>query len=207
MSTNVIHFNSLSRLGLMFAKSYAPDLLKLLVIYRNISASEAASRLNLHIKTAQDFLETLHQEGVVTRKEARDRRRPYYRYILASKELIFKIDLDDLVNHQERTRLMEWRIREKKNSGAVFKTARNTNIISTVSIFSGQRRRRTERKVLLTRCQGEFLFHLPFPTQQFESVSDIIKQARISGSDIPEVLDIIHLLTKEGIIEIGLGSE
>ena len=52
-----MEYEKAARLGALLAKDYAEDLFKLLVNYQNISASEAASRLSLHIRTAQDFLD------------------------------------------------------------------------------------------------------------------------------------------------------
>ena len=58
-------FKQAAILGSFISKDYAEDIFELLVNYQAISASEAAARLNLHIKTAQDFLEALapHQLG------------------------------------------------------------------------------------------------------------------------------------------------
>ena len=56
-------FQKAARLGACLSKDYAQDLFRLMVNYRDISASEAASRLNIHIRTAQDFLETLADLG------------------------------------------------------------------------------------------------------------------------------------------------
>ena len=53
-------FKTAAALGALLSKDYAENFFKLLVNYQDISASEAASRLNLHIRTAQDFLESLH---------------------------------------------------------------------------------------------------------------------------------------------------
>ena len=52
---NTMDFKKAALLGTYISKDYAEDVFKLLVNYKSISASEAASRLNLHIKTAQDF--------------------------------------------------------------------------------------------------------------------------------------------------------
>ena len=52
-------FNSAAKLGSLISKDYAEEFFKLLIKYKDISASEAASRLNQHIKTAQDFLDGL----------------------------------------------------------------------------------------------------------------------------------------------------
>ena len=46
-------------LGSLLSKKYARDLLRLLKVYQDISSSEAASRLNLHVQTVQEFLEGL----------------------------------------------------------------------------------------------------------------------------------------------------
>jgi len=53
----------------------------------------------------------------------------------------------------------------------------------------------------LTRNQGNFLYYLPFPTEPFLSVADIIKKAKIEELRIPEVLDIIDTLFDHKIIE------
>lgn len=52
-------FETAAKLGAYFSKDYAEELFRLLVNYKDISASEAASRLNLHIQTVQDFLEAM----------------------------------------------------------------------------------------------------------------------------------------------------
>jgi hypothetical protein len=51
------------------AKDYSEDFFILLVNYQDISASEAASRLGLHIRTAQDFLDGLAALGIVNKTE------------------------------------------------------------------------------------------------------------------------------------------
>ena len=62
-------YETAARLGAILSKDYAEDFFKLLVNYQDISASEAASRLSLHIRTAQDFLENLTELDVVKKTE------------------------------------------------------------------------------------------------------------------------------------------
>ena len=52
-------FKTAAKLGAYFSKDYAEEILRLLVNYIDISASEAASRLNINIHPAQDFLEAM----------------------------------------------------------------------------------------------------------------------------------------------------
>jgi len=194
-------FKTTSQLGSIISKEYAGDFFKLLVIYKDISASEAASRLNLHISTAQDFLEGLFAQGIVTKREAFEKKRPYFRYSLKKKKVTLSVDLGALYDNQHHLDRLKWRIREKKNSGAIFKTFSRSSFLSSVHFFFGEGRSRTEKKITLTKNQGQFLFYLPFPTEPFLSAADIIKKARIEESTIPEVLDILDDLLKHNIIE------
>jgi len=194
-------FNTASKLSSLISKDYAEDFFKLLVMYQDISASEAASRLNLHTKTAQDFLEGLDSFGIVSKKEVFEKKRPYFRYSLKKKELTIHIDFAALYDKKDNQDKLKWRIREKKNSGAMFKTFSKSDHISTVHFFLGKGRTCSEKKLNLTRNQGNFLFYLPFPTEPFLSVADIIKKAKIDESYIPEILDIVDVLEQYKIIE------
>ena len=194
-------FKKTSQLGSIIAKEYAGNFLKLLVIYKDISASEAASRLNLHISTAQDFLEGLYVQDIVTKREVFEKKRPYFRYTLKKKKVTLSINLETLYDKQAHQEKMKWRIREKKDSGVIFKTFSRSSFISSIHFFTGEGRSRTEKKITLTKKQGQFLFYLPFPTEPRLSTADIIKKAGIEESAIPEVLDIIDDLLKHNIIE------
>jgi hypothetical protein len=196
-------FKTASRLGPIISRDYAENFFKLLVIYKDISASEAASRLNLHISTAQDFLEGLNSLGIVTKKEAIEKKRPYFRYSLKKKSVTITIDFDAFYDKQAYQDRLKWRIREKKNSGAIFKTFSKTDFISAVHFFSGHGRTRMEGKISLTRNQGIFLHNLPFPTEPSLRVADIIKKAKIEESSVPEILDIVDALLVHDIIEKG----
>jgi predicted ArsR family transcriptional regulator len=64
-----MNFTEVSKISNLLAKEYAADFLRLLKVYKTISASEASSLLELHIKTAQDFLEGLTQMGILKKEE------------------------------------------------------------------------------------------------------------------------------------------
>ena len=73
-------FEDSRRLASLMSKDYARDFLTLLLVYKDISSSEAAARLNIHIKTAQDFLEGMTSSDILSRREAAEGKRPYCRY-------------------------------------------------------------------------------------------------------------------------------
>jgi predicted transcriptional regulator len=198
-------FHTASKYASLLSKDYAEDLFALLVNYQAISASEVAARLNLHIKTAQDFLEALEALGIVSKEEVLEKKRPYYRYILQQTRLVIDIDLAQVKQEPSRNSL-SLRIRERENAGARFSAARNDDYITSVAIWTGEGREREERKIKLTMPQGKFLYHLPFPKAQPMSVAEIMQKADVDESLAPEVLDLVQLLEKYDVIESPNGG-
>jgi len=195
-------FSQAAKLGSCLAKDYAEDFFALLATYRNISASEAASRLNLHIKTAQDFLEDLFSLGIVQREEVYEGKRPYFRYNLVVRQVKVDLDLAHLFPEDEAEKFkLGVKIREKQNNRARFTTSRSNDYISSVVIWSGEGRERRERKINLSIPQGRFMFHLPFPTAEPESIEEIIRKAGLDGTNIPEITDIVNVLVELEVID------
>jgi len=193
-------FERLSRLGSLLSKAYSREFLRLLASYRDISASEAASRLELHIKTAQDFLDGLNALGVVSKREVHESKRPYFRYSLERDRISFELDLASL-RREHRDLSLDHRFREGKGSGALFKPSARGNLISAVTYFTGGGRNKREKTLSLTAPQGAFLYHLPFPTETPVSAADIIRRAGVDESCAPEILDLLDLLERHGIVE------
>jgi DNA-binding MarR family transcriptional regulator len=197
-----VNFKEAAKLGLCLSRDYAEDLLRLLATYESISASEAASRVNIHIKTTQDFLEDLYSLGILDREEVYEGKRPYFRYTLKVRQLSFEIDLEPFSRNEPVTdSRLKLKIREKKNAGVRFTTSRSNDYISNVVIWVGEGRNRTERKINLSMPQGKFLFHLPFPTADFLTVKDIIKKAGIDDANTAEIIDIVNVMIEFGVIE------
>jgi predicted transcriptional regulator len=193
-------FHTAAKYASLLSKDYAEDIFKLLVNYQAISASEVATRLNLHIKTAQDFLESLAQLDVLSKEEVLEKKRPYYRYVLVKTRLIIDVDLMQ-VKQEPSQHSLSSRIREKENAGARFTVARSDDYITSVAIWTGIGRERQERKIKLTTPQGRFLYHLPFPKAEPLTVDEIIQKAGIDESLAPEILDLVQLLEKYNVIE------
>jgi transposase len=194
-------FKEAAKLGNYLAKDYAENFFALLVNYRNISASEAASRLGLHIRTAQDFLEAMASLGILGQEEVYEKKRPYFRYTLLTERIQMELDLTQTQKEQapeDLTRL----IREKANAGVNFSLARGGELISHVSLWTGSGRDRKERKISLTQPQGFFLYHLPFPNAAALTVAEIMSKADVDKEVTPEILDIVDLLEKYEVIEV-----
>ena len=193
-------FKTAATLGTYLSKDYAEDFFALLVTYQDISASEAASRLGLHIRTAQDFLEGLASLDIVSKREVSEGKRPYFRYTLEVDKITMEIDLSPM-QLPEPAEGLERRIRERLNAGARFPTARGDGTINRVVIWTGEGRERRENTIKLSPAQGRFLYHLPFPTAKPLSIADIMTEADVDEAYTPEVLDIVQLLENYGVIE------
>ena len=189
------------KLSNYLSKRYAEEIFRLLMTYQDISATEAASRLNLHVQTAQEFLETMTSYEILTKKEVFESKRPYFRYKLAKQKISFEIDLDKVFVEKVSNDEAVYTIREKKNSGAKFTVARNGKSFSSVSIWKGNARSGKERKINLTESQGLFLFNRPFPDALPLSVDEIIARSEIDIAHKPEILDIVRELIEISVIE------
>ena len=200
----MMDFTTAAKLGTYISKDYARNMFELLAKYRDISASEAASRLGLHIRTAQDFLEAMESLGILSKEEVYEKKRPYYRYTLVRTKITMDIDLEQIIKGgpEEETGAA---IREMKDSGAMFTTARGGNRISSVTVWTGEGRGKKERRISLTNAQGSFLFHLPFPNAAPMSTEAIMKKAGIDESYAPEIKDLVDLLVESGVIEVHSG--
>jgi hypothetical protein len=194
-------FKSAKQLGACLARDYSEAFFRLLVNYRDIAASEAASRLGIHIRTAQDFLETLSELGVLSREEVSEGKRPYFRYSLAQRKIGLDIDLDTLLANAPAEDSFERRVRERKGSGAQFSTARSGKHIASVTTWSGNGRDRTSRRINLTTPQGLFLYHLPFPTAEPMSIAGIMEKAGVGDEHKGEIADLVEVLLESGVLE------
>lgn len=195
-----MNFKTAAKIGALISKDYAEDFFALLVNYQDISASEAASRLGLHIRTAQDFLEGLTDLEILDKSEVHEKKRPYFRYTLMTDRISIDVDLNKIVK-EHKPGTLDRHIREKANAGANFSLARSGEYISHVSLWTGEGRDRKERKVSLTIPQGKFLYHLPFPNTEYLSIVDIMRKAGIDDQFSPEILDIVEELVKHDVIE------
>lgn len=197
-----MNFEEAAKFGTYISKNFAKDIFRLLNNYRDISASEAASRLGMHIQTVQDFLEAMSDLGILSKKEATERKRPYFRYTLQTQKISFELDLIEELKNTESNSLDNSKIREKKNAGVRFSLARNGQYFSNVAIWVGKGRERSEKKINLTTAQGKFLYNLPFPDGEHLTLEEIRIKAGIENDDLPEITDLVEELVQYKVIEV-----
>lgn len=201
-----MEFKQVAQLGAFLSKEYTEAFLKLIVAYNSISASEAASRIGLHIKTAQDFLEGLTQLGVLIKEEVYEKKRPYYRYSLKKPKIEFTIDFTYLFGRKKPEAALAKKIRERKNADIVFSIVGSNQYISNIVLRTGEGRERREKRINLTHMQGRFLYHLPFPSAPPMSVKEIMRKADVKESYAPEIVDLVEVLEIHQVLDV-IGPE
>jgi predicted transcriptional regulator len=194
-------YKTAAKLSAYLSKDYSEDFFRLLVNYQDISASEAASRLSMHIRTAQDFLDGLTALGIVNKTEVHEKKRPYFRYNLTTEKIMLEVDLNEFAKENPGEGLARL-VREMKNVGANFTVARSGNYFSSVTIWEGDGRERKVHKISLTTPQGKFLFHLPFPQARPLSIAEVMENAGVEPDYSTEIQDIVDELARLGVIEI-----
>jgi len=182
------------------SRDYAEEIFKFLVNYKDVSASEIASRLNMHIRPIQEFLEVMVSYEIAEKKEVYEKKRPYNRYSIKKSKIEIIIDLDEVFKNEKRQK-SNFRIREYKNSVAKFSVARNGEYFSAITIWNKQKRDSKEHKISLTISQGKFLYYLPFPNAAPLTIDELINKANIDKSNKAEILDIVEVLHKNKIVE------
>ena len=95
----------------------------------------------------------------------------------------------------------EFKIRELRNANVKFSIARNGEYFSTISVWSGDSRASKERKINLTIAQGKFLYYLPFPDAEPQSIEQIMKKGEIDPMHTSEITDIVHELDTLKVLE------
>ena len=193
-------FRKAAAISNFLSKDYAESIFKLLLAYQDISASEAASRLNLHIRTVQDFLETMATHEIIDREEVYEKKRPYNRYKLKKKKIEIVIDLDSAIESNLGSST-DYKIKESRNTKAKFSTARNGEYFSSVSIWDGKGRIAKERKINLTKAQGRFLYFLPFPDAIPQTIEEIMNSGDVDPQNKSEIVDIVEELRKMKVIQ------
>ncbi len=194
-------FVTIAKLSTQLSKEYAEDFFRLLVNYQDISASEAASRLGLHIRTAQDFLDGLAELDIVEKAEAHEKKRPYFRYTLKTNKISLELNLDQFekLDHQNGLARL---VRERPDAGANFSLARSGDHFSFVTVWEGEQRERKERRISLTFAQGKFLYHLPFPNAKPLTIIEIMAKAGVEQAYASEIQDIVDELIQLGVVEV-----
>ncbi len=184
--------------------------LKILVIlhkYRNktASASDIAKILDVHISTAQKYLEILHDYQLVDKKTAAHKPgKPTY-YTLTTGELTINLDMAHLSSTlEEDETIPNPVIREKVFSQRKINYILDENnfIREITWIQRAKDGRRVKRGIILSDAEIQFMKYLPHPTMQPEPFLEICEKGQITDYfTVKSLLLFVRKLQELDIIE------
>jgi hypothetical protein len=153
------------------------------------NSSSIAKALDLHIVTVQRNLDTVERYGFVQAELAKKQGRPskVYRYVGGG----FRIDYDELLAEYG---LRDRRIRERGRPDISFSFDVDKEIVNAVLLGGRQ-----GEKLRLEEKTGRFLWLVPPPDSQGESISDLALKAGISVID---AIRFVEEIVAMGVVEM-----
>ena len=174
------------------------------------TASEVAGVLGIHIATAQKYLEASEKAGILVSRDRPSKPRTAKEYSLVSPRISIEIDIEALAGAVEGAGggtpdLGEIMVREKARSDVAYEWDDAGQRITAILFFRKGMRRRMERKVVLSQEEGRFLWNVPFQSESFRSVAEIMKNAGLEGSSF-RIMEMVRKFESLEIIIVAQGG-
>ena len=171
-----------------------------------------AGVLNIHIATAQKYLEALEQSGIISSRDRPSKPRTAKEYSLISPRISIEIDIEALAGAGGGAGggtpdLGEIMVRERARSDVAFEWDDAGQRITAVLFFRKGLRRRMERKVVLSPDEGRFLWHVPFQSESFRTAQDILGRSGVRMNPFRVMEMVRKFETLEIIIMVKGGRE
>ncbi len=170
------------------------------------TASELAAALGIHIATAQKYLEGMTEGGILQARERPSKPRTAWEYWLPETKIRLEIDVEALVKAEENRkgasgRLATLFIREKARPDVAFEWDDSGKRITAVLFFKKGLRRRLERKLGFSKEEGRFLWHVPFQSEKFRNVAEVLSEAGLELEE-GQVLRMVDRFKSLGIVTV-----
>ncbi len=164
------------------------DILSFLRDYPGQNPSYIAGKLKVHIVTIQRILDVLEKYGFVTTEERKGIGRPSKSYTFVGGK--FTVDFNELLSlYQTRLR----KIRESGNPSVSFSYDVDKELVNAL-LFGGK----TGKKMKLDEKSGRFLWLVPSPDAESESIESIANKA---GMAVHEAIRFTEELLELKVIE------
>ena len=196
--------DKIKRLSNLIGKEYTGKILNILFQNPYKSASEVAKILNIHIATAQSYLEELEKFNIISFRTHKVGTRPYKEYFPIKSQIKIEIDLNKAseINIKNRQYFEKRLIREKKDLNVLYDIKQNESKIIKVYIHDDSERKRIKYSLDLNDIEGKFMWFIPFPSENPCSILDICKKAEINEYNLKHIKDFVEKLYDHNLIDI-----
>ncbi|MFX1294080.1 MAG: hypothetical protein ACFFD2_04380 [Promethearchaeota archaeon] len=197
------------KLSNLIGKEHTDKILHILYKTPNKSASEIAKILNIHIATAQSYLEDLEKFDIVKFRIRKEGIKPYKEYFLIKTKIRIEIDLNELdkVDQKEQEILRRTRIREKKDLKILYEINQEKSIIKRIHFYEDIGRKNIQYSLDLDELEGRFTWFIPFPSAELQTILKICEKAGIYKIHQQKIIELIKKLEEFGLIEVVFNNK
>jgi len=189
-------------------KEHALAVLEILFIRGSRTASEVARELDIHISTAQAYLETLQNFGILG-SGPRDGRKGLVEYSLINPTLVITVNLASIIDAKAkiaRGKAAKYRIREKAGAKVSYEWDEPQRKILSINFMERSKafgRLNIAKSIQLSEVEGRFLWAMPQSTEAKASVLELAQKAGVDGPlDLIPVVELVEMLAREKVIEL-----
>lgn len=204
------------RVAALLAREKTGEILARLRSRPYLAASELARLEDIHIATAQRYLQELLETDLVGVRRRSGANRPTQEYWLREPHIRIDIDLQGLPGLSEDELLgvaKRLGVRDAGNTQIVYDAHPETGVVQGILVLSDKPPRLVSRRLGVASSVGRFLSRLPGRTEAHDRVWDVMQQAGLGVSDLPAVLasldrfsSPVHVEDPEGVPPVPQGS-
>ncbi len=179
------------RVAALLAREKTGEILARLRSRPYLAASELARLEDIHVATAQRYLQELLETDLVGVRRRTGANRPTQEYWLREPHIRIDIDLQGLPGLSEDELLgvaKRLGVRDAGNTQIVYDTHPETGILQGILVLSDNPPRLVSRRLGVASSVGRFLSRLPGRQKSHISVWDVMQEAGLGVSDLAAVL-------------------
>lgn len=179
------------RVAALLAREKTGEILARLRSRPYLAASELARLEDIHVATAQRYLQELLETDLVGARLRKGANRPTQEYWLREPRIRIDIDLEGMPGVAEEELLGTAKrlgVRDAGNAQVVYDTHPQTGVVQGILILSESPPRLVSRRMSVIPSVGRFLSRLPGRSEAPRHVWDVMQEAGLGVADLPAVL-------------------
>ena len=193
------------RAAFVLGKDHCLYVVETLYIKEWSTATEIAEELKIHTATAVKYLTELYEIGLVEKRTREGKYKDALEYRLKESEINLTLNFEKIIEEEskdviKRAKIM--RVKEHARDDVNYEWDDEKQKIRKINIVRAGLRRGVRESIELSDIEGRFLWHMPYPSEDFISVEQICGKSGIKNvMEIKKILALVDLLKEKSIIE------
>ncbi len=188
------------KLAAVLGKEVTGRILAVLAHESYLSASDIASRLHIHIATAQKYLMEMKEAGLVNSRWRRSPTRPTEEYWLSKDKITIEIDLRSDVGRKDMESLANsLTLSLRRDVNVAIDSDDSKKMVSEILVLGDGDRPIIGNRIKLDNVEGRFAWHLAEEPTNVR-VMDVVEKAELDSKYLPQIMDLVDKLTNIGAV-------